>query len=113
MSKHHDAARSLEQAAAITKACAGAGITDPAEIPALITYARVAEEFSIALVAHDRALREYERFVATHGADDPGQEYFVAQLNSAREVLGLARRVHHVALQAWRVDRGLELRRAA
>jgi hypothetical protein len=104
----HDAVRSLERATAITKACATAGITDPAEIPTLIAFARAAEEFNSALAALQLAERDWNRFVATHGADDPGQDYYATRVNAAREIFLVAKRAHSVALVAWRISRGLD-----
>jgi hypothetical protein len=113
MSNQDDAVRGLEQATAITKACAAAGIRDPLEIPALFAFARSAEEFNTALIAHERTVREYNQFVATHGHDDPGQDYYVAQVSSAREVYDMARRAHAISLQTWRAARGLADLKAA
>lgn len=101
------AAKALELATAITKACADAGITDPAEVPALIAFANAAEDFTTALIAHQAAQRAYANFIATHGADDPGQDYYVQQANSAREIYELAHRRHALALHTWRSSRGL------
>lgn len=103
-----EAIRGLEQATAITKACAAAGVDDPAEIPALVAFAKSAEQFATAHMAHERARRAYEGFIATHGADDPGQDFYVAQLSAARDVYQLASLEHTTALFAWRQSRGLE-----
>ena len=107
-----DAAHSLEIAAGVVKACAAAGIKDPLEIPALIAFARAAEEFSAALHAHQLAQRNYHRFIATHGADDPGQDEYVREATAAREIYEVARRAQAVALCTWRAARGLEALRA-
>lgn len=105
-------AQAIQLAADITKACTTAGITDPLEIPALIAFARSAEEFNTALVAYQQAQQAYNRFIATHGADDPGQDEYVRVLTAAREVYHVAQRAHAVALCTWRAARGLEALRA-
>lgn len=102
-----EAALSLELASNIAKACATAGITDPAEIPALVAFAIAAEEHNTALTAHELAQQAWNSFIASHGTDDPGQEYYAAQIAAAREVYAVARRNHLVALHAWRIARGL------
>lgn len=104
----NDALRHLETATAVAKACGAAGITDPAEIPALIDFARKAEEFNTALVVYQRAQLDWNRFVATHGSEDPGQDYYAEQLSQARAIYHVVLRVHGVALHTWRVARGLE-----
>lgn len=109
---NNEAVRGLEFAVAITKACAAAGITDPAEIPALIEYARSAEQFGAALGDYQRAQQDYNRFIATHGADDPGQDEYVRIITGAREIYHVAQRAHAIALCTWRAARGLEDLRA-
>jgi len=107
------AALSLDLAASIAKACAAAGITDPAEIPALITYARTAEAFNARLCDFNRAKAAWTQFSATHDNDDPGHEYHQREVTYANDLLTAARSAHAVALHAWRVARGLEAPAAA
>lgn len=106
MSKQDDAVRGLEQAAAITKACNAAGIADPAEIAPLIAFARAAEAFGTAFDAREQARQAWDTFIATHGVDDPGQDYYAAKIAAARDVYSLARRNYQVALNEWRIARG-------
>lgn len=108
MPQNTPAAISLELAASIAKACVTAGVTDPAEIPALIAFAQAAEHFNTAFEAQQRAINAYNRFITTHGADDPCQDEYVREVTAAREIYQLARRGQQVALQAYRVARGLE-----
>lgn len=112
MSKSNPAAQALELATAITKACTDAGITDPLEVPALIDFAKKAEEFNTALVAYQQSQQAWNEFVTTHGADDPGQDYYAEKLSAARAIYNVARRAHTVALHTWRAARGLEALRA-
>jgi hypothetical protein len=100
-------AEAIQLAADITKACTAAGVRDAAEIPALIDYAHAAEQFNKALTSYQLAQHAYNRFIATHGADDPGQDYYVQQVTAAREIYNVAICEHHVALEAWRIARGL------
>lgn len=100
--------QAIQLAADIIKACGPAGIADPAEIPALIAFARSAEDFHAALKKYQHAQHAYNRFIATHGAEDPGQDEYVRVLTGAREIYNLAHRNHQVALKAWHVARGLE-----
>lgn len=106
--KSTPAAHAIQLAADITKACEAAGITDPLEIPALIAFAQAAEHFNTAFEAHQKAVRAYNRFIASHGTDDPGQDEYVREVTAAREVYQLARRGQQIALQTYRVARGLE-----
>lgn len=113
MSAPTPAALSLDLAASIAKACATAGITDPAEIPALIAYARSAERFNAALSDFNRAKAAWTQFGATHDNDDPGHEYHSREVTYANDLLTAARSAHAVALHGWRVARGLEVPAAA
>jgi hypothetical protein len=101
-------AQAIQLAADITKACATAGITDASEIPALIAFAKSAEDFNTALVGYQKAQYAYNRFIATHDAGDPGQEEYVREVTATREIYNVARRAHDVALHTLHIARGLE-----
>jgi hypothetical protein len=105
-------AQAIQLAADIIKACATAGAHDPAEIPSLIAFARKAEAFFSALIAYQQAQHAYNRFIASHGGDDPGQDYYVREAAAAREIYDLAQTEYRVTLLTWRSARGLEQLRA-
>jgi hypothetical protein len=101
-------AQAIQLAADITQACATAGIHDPAEIPSLVVFARKAESFFSALTAYQQAQHAYNRFIASHGSDDPGQDFYIRELTATREIYDVAQSEYRVALQSYRIARGLE-----
>lgn len=101
-------AQAIQLAADITKACAAAGVHDAAEIPSLIAFARKAEAFFSTLTAYQQALHAHTRFISTHDSDDPGQEYYVREVTATREIYNVAQSEFRVALQSYRIARGLE-----
>jgi hypothetical protein len=99
-------AKALAHVTGLAFACETAGISDPAELAPMASFARTSEIYFAALSQYRRLKQAHGRFAATHDEDDPAHGQHQDSLGRARAALNAAEVAYKRTLVAWRESRG-------